>query len=439
MSHDIEQHTPAPSPTRRTVLTGAAWSVPVIAAASLAPLATASGTPVLTFNQSTYTGAACSTITDAYVSVTVNGVATAGTGVTTTLSGGYTFAGGATSYAGVSDTSGKVTLPAINVPASGGTSSVTAATGSTNSSATVQGAANSTAKTWYTSASSAGSYSNVPVGSTPVGWLTFLAPNGDLYYNNTRIDTNVTSAVTDHTEPGSGYQRDFISLVSNGTAKTYYSSQSGAPNAWNGIPTGSKAIGWVTWLAPNGDLYYGGNVLAQNVTSATADHRENGTGYSRDFLSFVSNGKAYVWYSGSAGIEAKANVPTGSKAVGWLTFLAPNGDLYYNNTLLDTNVTSARNDHTEPGSGYQRDFISLVSNGTAKAYYSSQSGGPTAWSGIPTGSTAIGWATWLAPNGNLYYNGGLLAKNVAYATAQHNENGTGFSRDFLTYTPYSAC
>lgn len=42
MSHDIEQHNTAPSATRRTVLTGAAWSVPVIAAASIAPMASAS-------------------------------------------------------------------------------------------------------------------------------------------------------------------------------------------------------------------------------------------------------------------------------------------------------------------------------------------------------------------------------------------------------------
>ncbi len=125
------------TPSRRTILTGAAWSVPVIAAASVAPIAAAaSNDPVLAFNQTTYNGTACGTITGAYVTVTVGGVPTAGQSVTVTLSGGYTFSGGSTTHTGVSDGSGKVALPAISVAAVGGSGTLSGISGTSTASAT---------------------------------------------------------------------------------------------------------------------------------------------------------------------------------------------------------------------------------------------------------------------------------------------------------------
>ncbi|MDQ1074726.1 MULTISPECIES: hypothetical protein [Microbacterium] len=131
MSHDIEQHNTAPSassPTRRTVLAGAAWSVPVVAAASMAPMASASDTTALAFDKSTYNGTPCGTITGAYVTVTVNGVATAGKSVTTTLSGGYAFSGGSTTNTQTSGSNGRVSLPAISVSSQGGSGTISALT-----------------------------------------------------------------------------------------------------------------------------------------------------------------------------------------------------------------------------------------------------------------------------------------------------------------------
>ncbi|KTS91273.1 hypothetical protein NS183_05170, partial [Microbacterium testaceum] len=133
MTHDIEQDAPALSPTRRTVLTGAAWTLPVIAAATITPMAAASNAPVLTFDKSTYNGTACGTITGAYVTVTVNSVPTAGKSVTTTLSGGYKFSDGTTTNTQVSGSNGRVNLPAINVPPVGGSGSLVATSSGANS------------------------------------------------------------------------------------------------------------------------------------------------------------------------------------------------------------------------------------------------------------------------------------------------------------------
>ncbi|SIS00127.1 hypothetical protein [Microbacterium sp. RURRCA19A] len=83
---------------------------------------------MLTFNQASYSGVACGTITGAYVTATVNGSPASGQTITTTLSNGYTFADGTTSNTQVSGSDGRVNLPAISVPSQGGSGSLGAAT-----------------------------------------------------------------------------------------------------------------------------------------------------------------------------------------------------------------------------------------------------------------------------------------------------------------------
>ncbi|KTS02585.1 hypothetical protein, partial [Microbacterium testaceum] len=122
---------------RRTVLAGAAWTIPVIAAATITPTASASGTLQLAFDKTTYNGTACSTITGAYVTVTTNGAATTGASITVSLSNGYTFSGGSTSATGLSGTNGRYMVPDINVPAAGGTATSTATSGSSTGTATL--------------------------------------------------------------------------------------------------------------------------------------------------------------------------------------------------------------------------------------------------------------------------------------------------------------
>ena len=163
--------TPPPPPAdlnRRTILQGAAWTIPAIAVATVAPVAAAaSNTAVLTFNQSTYSGVACGTITGAYVTVTVGGIPTAGRSVTTTLSGGYTFADGSTTNTQVSDGSGRVNLPAISVPSTGGTGTLSASSASATTASAAATAPTSASKlvgaSWNNSA-----FPALPAGITAV-------------------------------------------------------------------------------------------------------------------------------------------------------------------------------------------------------------------------------------------------------------------------------
>ncbi|KTS14406.1 hypothetical protein [Microbacterium testaceum] len=284
MTHDIEQDASALSPTRRTVLTGAAWTLPVIAAATITPMAAASNAPVLAFDKSTYNGTACGTITGAYVTVTVNNVATAGKSVTTTLSGGYKFSDDTTTNTQVSGSNGRVNLPAINVPATGGTGALSATSGTSNTSATMSGVSNAIAKTW-TSAGSTVTYSSVPAGSQAVGWNTYLTSDGNLYYTNSLLAQNVTSAAAQYYLTPSGTTCDMISLVSDGAAKTW-TTRGPAWRTFSSVPTGSRVIGWNTYLTNSGDLYYANTLKAQNVTSATVQHVTSG-GNEQDWIAYT--------------------------------------------------------------------------------------------------------------------------------------------------------
>ena len=166
---------------RRTILAGAAWSIPVIATATVAPAASASGTLALAFNQASYSGTACSTITGAYVTATTDGTPTTGASITVTLSNGYTFAGGSTSATGVSGTDGRYTLPTISVPAVGGSGTVTSSSAGASNSAALSAASAATVSYGYFDSSVVyHGATNIPANSTLGPGALYLTPDGRL-------------------------------------------------------------------------------------------------------------------------------------------------------------------------------------------------------------------------------------------------------------------
>ncbi len=78
---------------RRTVLAGSAFAVPAIMMVASTPAFAASGL-TLAFDQSSYSGQGCSTISGAKVSASEGGNPKAGVAITVSLSNGYTFADG---------------------------------------------------------------------------------------------------------------------------------------------------------------------------------------------------------------------------------------------------------------------------------------------------------------------------------------------------------
>ncbi|MDQ1135610.1 hypothetical protein QE410_000409 [Microbacterium sp. SORGH_AS 1204] len=145
---------------RRTILTGAAWTIPAVLVTQATPAFAASGL-VLSFSQASYSSTACAPITGVVISAATNGAAAAGASVTALLSDGYTFAGGGTSFTGTTDSSGSLALPSITVPASAVSSTITATSSTAQATAAVSTTAASSAV--YAAAFTATGLGSVPL------------------------------------------------------------------------------------------------------------------------------------------------------------------------------------------------------------------------------------------------------------------------------------
>jgi hypothetical protein len=272
MSHDPETSATssprASAPSRRTILTGAAWSVPVIAAASIAPIASASGVTALAFDKATYNGTACGTITGAYVTVTVGGVPTAGQSVTVTLSDGYTFSGGATTTTQVTGTDGRANLPAINVPAVGGSATLSASVLPTTT-ATASVTSASSSSTWIArdSRTSSGTFSNVPTSATPLaGWGYFL-DGTTLWYNNAILDTNVTKVSSGSLWNSTG-GLDWVQYL-KGSTWTHKDNR-GSSGTFSNVPTSATPLAGWGYFLDGTTLWYNNAILDTNVTKVSS-------------------------------------------------------------------------------------------------------------------------------------------------------------------------
>lgn len=411
--------------SRRTVVKTTAWSVPVIAVAMATPMAAASVAPTLEFTNGPYSADACGPVGEVILQLTTDGTTPApAQPVTVTLPSGLSWADGATgSKVFTTDANGNVTIGAgAIVGSASGTHSITAtAGGGTPVTAPVSVATRGVATIWN-DAGVQGSYS-APA-ATAVGWNFYLGPDGTLYRGDTPIASNVSSAVGD-TRGDSTAVVDSVAFVDgNGVAQvwTIDTSSQVTSATYTGVPTGSRAVGWNYFLAPNGDLYYGNTLVDSGVTSAVADEI-NGPA---DSVTYVSNGQAKVYYvdpsnpTNPTRANYPATVPTGVTAVGHNFVLAPNGDLYRSDgTLIASGVTAAVGDQLGDSSTGISDGVSFIQNGVAMSWEVLQSSAPvsTTFASVPAGATPVGWNFFLTSDGALYHGNDLVATNVLSAVA----------------------
>lgn len=389
---------------RRTIVQGAAWSIPVIAAAVATPLAAASvGTPTITFVNGPYTATTCGVLGDVVIQATTDGTspAPAGTLVTVTLPAGLRWSDGtSTPRVLPTDASGRVTLSGLSTGALGGSPTLTASISGADASAPVSVTASSSlAVAWDTNGSTA-NYPTVPANAIPVGASFYLAPNGDLYNGNTLVDTGVSSAI--------GYFDGAytVNYVKNGGSLAWNSN--GSTAAYPAVPVDAVAVGASFFLAPNGDLYNGNTLVGTDVASAVGYF--GGGAYTVNFVR--ADGGAEAWNT-NASTASYPDVPGDAVAIGAEYFLAPNGDLYLQNTIVAQNVNSA--------SGY-------YNNGAFTVNYV-QDAGATAWNtngsigtypDVPADAIAVGAEYFLAPNGDLYLGNNIVGSNIPAAIGYFN-------------------
>ncbi|KTR94326.1 hypothetical protein NS220_09260 [Microbacterium testaceum] len=403
-------------------MSGAAWSIPVIVASTAVPAhAAASGQKAITlaFNQATYTATGCASITGVTITATASSVRQAGISVSVSLPQGYSYSNGATTYSGVTDTNGVVTLPNIVTPGAGGQTVFTAIAASTatsssaNTSSQVQVTPNRVARV-ATNSTVGSTYSGVPSDALPQGGGYFLAQNGDLYYQNSKIATGVSSV--------SVYASPSDIFASYNTSSGAGARASGTTIVQTYSGAAGTSVGADYFLTSDGALTFRGTSLATNVTSAAGSYRDGH--FTVDYIDAQNVRRTF--YETTAQSATVTYPSQGFRPVtplGSQYFLTSGGDLYFQNTKVASDVISgftycgwdwwqacAFNDTS--GKGY------IANNGSIVASF-----GP-----VPTSAMAVGSYYFLTPGGDLYYKGTRTATGVVSASGTERERA-----DYVDY------
>ncbi|MDN4641618.1 hypothetical protein QCD70_15300, partial [Agreia sp. PsM10] len=165
-------HTGADGIQRRTIIAGAAWTIPVVAVAVGAPLAAASPSPTLAFTNGPYDVAACGTLKDVTLLLTANGTTPdPGKIVTVTLPSGLTWSDGTTNPKVLTtDANGNITLSGIKAKGAAGNVSIAATSSTGPQTSAVVTVTAATSNAYNATDKSAGVLRpNVPANSTPIG------------------------------------------------------------------------------------------------------------------------------------------------------------------------------------------------------------------------------------------------------------------------------
>ncbi|PPF74089.1 hypothetical protein [Rathayibacter rathayi] len=411
---------------RRTIVKGAAWTIPVVAVSVATPAAAASKTPTLKFTQSSYSGTACGTITGVQVKRTTDGTAAdAGKTVTVTLADGYKFKDKTTTYTATTDSSGLITLPDISVPARGGDTKFSASSDTLSASAPVTTATKSDAAYVASKNTPGSAYTKVPGDATPLEGNYFLAKNGDLYHGDTLVTSGVSKAVGYNT--GGGAANDYVTYItSDGKAHTGNNNSTGG--AKTNVPNNSTPLGGNYFLSSDGKLYHGDTLVTSGVSKAVG-YSAGGT---NDYVNYItSDGKAHTGNNNNTG-TAKTNVPNNSTPLGGNYFLSSDGKLYHDDTLVTSGVSKAVGYNS--GGGAANDYVTYITS-DGKAHTGNNSNTGTAKTNVPKNSTPLSGNYFLSSDGTLYHDDTAVTTDVT-AAAGYNAGGTS---DYATYTKAKAC
>ncbi|KQQ10148.1 hypothetical protein [Rathayibacter sp. Leaf296] len=405
---------------RRTIVAGASWTIPVIAIATATPAAAASLQPTLEFITVPATVDSCATLGDVVIEATTDGSAPVadGTLVTVTLPPGLTWSDGTTTPRTLPTTSGRVTVTGLKATGTAsGPVTLTASSGTLLTPATVTVSPVGVA-TFQNSGEAPATYPAVPGGSTAVGYNTFLARDGSLWRGNSPLGVFATPGTVDvQYDPRFGIYTSYVDA--SGVASFLFPDGTVTTNPL--VPAGSENLSYGFWLAPDGGFYYVGSGA---TVYASALPGTGGSAYS------VLNASTWFTYIDPSGVATFKNggdapttypaVPAGSTAVGYNTFLAPDGSLWRGNSPLGIFATPGSVDvQYDPRYG----VFTTYRDATGVASYYFQDGTVVANPAVPAGSTNLTYGFWLSPDGGFYASSG----NTVYATAVPGTGGSAYS------------
>lgn len=407
---------------RRTVLAGAAWTVPAVALAAAAPAHAASGL-VLRFDKSSYPADGCSTLSGVKVSLHDGENPVGGATVTVYLPQGLTFVAGGPAASGPTDDDGVFTVPDIHVSAAGATHAMSAI--SVNNVVT----AAAVAVTPHTSALGtpaavlpAQQWKNVPSGSTPVGANFYLSPAGELWYEDRQVVSNVVAAAGYWTKGNfTGWawqweQADF--LLADG--QNYYVYQANTPQEYSSVPDGYRPVGRAYFLSDDGDLVWGwgGLPVVSNVKSVVT------WGTDDLYADIELKTGVLVRARYEKIVETFSPLPESARPVGADYTLSADGDLFYQGRFVAARVTSAVGWYNGYWGGQFADYT--TERGEALRARDTDPVDPRdhVYQNIPAGAKAVGPFYFLSENGDLYYDSQLALSNIDVATGWSTWGGT---------------
>lgn len=297
---------------RRTLVKGAAWTVPVVAISTATPAAAASATPTLAFTQSSYSGTACGTISGVQVKRTTDGSAPdSGKVARVTLKDGYTFADGSTGYSGTTDANGLVALPDIKVPSKGGKSAFGATSDSLSASAPVS-ADPTAASGLYVYKASTGKTTTDPVSNSAKaikivsvstsGALVFQNSDGSIHGDDGTAEKDTASGVN----TGTG----LVSIRTVGNDQVWYKKSdglytydAGAGTVSGPIKNSADAIKVISSPGRGSLVFQNSDGSIHGDDGEVQTETKSGVDTGADLVSIRTNGDAdQVWYKKSDGL-----------------------------------------------------------------------------------------------------------------------------------------
>ncbi|ALJ18701.1 hypothetical protein [Microbacterium sp. No. 7] len=339
MHDETEKTPPTPGMRRRTVIRGAAWSMPVIAAAVSLPAAAATTSAPLTvvFSSPDYSASGCASVGPVIVLVHRGDAAASAVPVTVSLPDGLIWSDGTTAPREfTSDSAGQIVLTDLATPANSGIYALHAVAENATATAAVTVTGSSSAPTvWQnfrrTSLDRDTTYANIPAAATPLGNNYFLL-DGTLYWGNDQhvggvvVATGVTDTIAFH-----GNDMDFASVLVGGVWTSYRGKDVDA--TYGAVPASAQKLE-NNYFLDDTTLYFKNTVVSTNVVAARGWHGGNA-----DYADVLID-STWASYAGTGVYEVYPAVPASAAPIGNKYFL-DGTTLWFKNSIVTTNANAA--------------------------------------------------------------------------------------------------
>lgn len=438
----MSEENPAPgvtsAVTRRTIVKGAAWSIPVIAVAVAAPQASASTAtdPRVEFLQAAYSADPCEPLTGVRVKAWDDATtpAPAGSPIVVTLPEGFAFPNGSRTTTVTAGADGTATLPTITVTSPDDTVSFSAqysgATGAT------QVTVNSSERgVWGRMTANGGwtAFPAVPAASSPHGYNYFTGPGNALWYNNAQVAN--AGGVAGGTAWQTADPTNNRATIKNGNGVWFQVNGVTRQSPNLNVPSDYVARGNGYFQSPGGnpDLIYtttdGGARTEFSVDGspqAVSAYDIPGTGNvvtfyaQRTINGTVVTGWWRVANGDFANIQQLTNIPANARNLGY-DYFQSGSTLYFRNTATIVNAptsTSVPGIKTFMGTSDNpranvRDPQGVWHSASASQLANRDWG--TAFPNVPANATPLGYNFFLDKQGQLWSGNTVIQTGVARA------------------------